>query len=102
MSALFAGKFGTLLSGSWDQTAKVWLQQKCVMTLSEHEAAIWTVNILPSGSMLTGTRTLMRDRLSQARFFASTPLFSFTRARTLAHPHTHTHIRMCMHDYELM
>lgn len=55
VSALFAGKFGTLLSGSWDQTAKVWLQQKCVMTLSEHEAAIWAVNILPSGSMLTGS-----------------------------------------------
>lgn len=55
VSALFAGKFGTLLSGSWDKTAKVWLQQKCVMTLSEHEAAIWAVNILPGGSMLTGS-----------------------------------------------
>ncbi len=30
---LAAGKFGTLLSGSWDMTAKVWLNQKCVMTL---------------------------------------------------------------------
>ena len=31
--SLAAGKFGTLLSGSWDKTAKVWLNQKCVMTL---------------------------------------------------------------------
>jgi len=55
VSALFAGKFGTLLSGSWDKTAKVWLQQKCVMTLSDHEAALWAVCILPGGSMLTGS-----------------------------------------------
>jgi len=55
VSALFAGKFGTLLSGSWDTTAKVWVQQKCVMTLKEHEAAIWAVNILPGGNMLTGS-----------------------------------------------
>jgi len=55
VSALFAGKFGTLLSGSWDMTARVWVQQKCVMTLSEHAAAIWAVNILPGGSMLTGS-----------------------------------------------
>ena len=32
--ALGAGKFGTLLSGSWDMTAKVWLKRKCVMTLT--------------------------------------------------------------------
>ena len=31
--ALTAGKFGTLLSGSWDKTARVWLKQKCVMKL---------------------------------------------------------------------
>ena len=31
--SLSAGKFGTLLSGSWDKTAKVWLKQKNVMTL---------------------------------------------------------------------
>ncbi len=31
--SLAAGKFGSLLSGSWDKTAKVWLNQKCVMTL---------------------------------------------------------------------
>ena len=31
--SLAVGKFGTLLSGSWDMTAKVWLNKKCVMTL---------------------------------------------------------------------
>uniref|UniRef100_A0AAR2LAW2 Phospholipase A2-activating protein n=1 Tax=Pygocentrus nattereri TaxID=42514 RepID=A0AAR2LAW2_PYGNA len=31
--SLSAGKFGTLLSGSWDTTAKVWLSDKCMMTL---------------------------------------------------------------------
>lgn len=30
---LASGKFGTLLSGSWDTTAKVWLNEKCMMTL---------------------------------------------------------------------
>ena len=31
--SLAAGKFGTLVSGSWDETAKVWLNEKCLMTL---------------------------------------------------------------------
>jgi len=30
---LAAGKFGSLISGSWDKSARVWLKQKCVMTL---------------------------------------------------------------------
>uniref|UniRef100_A0A8C1BYU9 Phospholipase A-2-activating protein n=1 Tax=Cyprinus carpio carpio TaxID=630221 RepID=A0A8C1BYU9_CYPCA len=30
---LSSGKFGTMLSGSWDTTAKVWLGEKCLMTL---------------------------------------------------------------------
>lgn len=30
---LSSGKFGTLLSGSWDTTARVWLNEKCMMTL---------------------------------------------------------------------
>ncbi|KAG9486687.1 hypothetical protein GDO78_006851 [Eleutherodactylus coqui] len=31
--SLSSGKFGTLLSGSWDTTGKVWLNDKCMMTL---------------------------------------------------------------------
>ncbi|XP_036407186.1 phospholipase A-2-activating protein [Megalops cyprinoides] len=53
---LSAGKFGTLLSGSWDTTAKVWLNDKCMMTLQGHTAAVWAVVILPEqGLMLTGS-----------------------------------------------
>ncbi|XP_060221853.1 phospholipase A-2-activating protein isoform X2 [Meriones unguiculatus] len=54
--SLSSGKFGTLLSGSWDTTAKVWLNDKCMMTLQGHAAAVWAVKILPEqGLMLTGS-----------------------------------------------
>ncbi|XP_002740172.1 phospholipase A-2-activating protein-like [Saccoglossus kowalevskii] len=54
--ALAAGKFGTLLSGSWDCTAKVWLQEKNVMTLKGHSLAVWAVAVLPSqGLMLSAS-----------------------------------------------
>ncbi|KAK2149566.1 hypothetical protein LSH36_446g01013 [Paralvinella palmiformis] len=54
--SLAAGKFGTLVSGSWDETAKVWLNEKCLMTLKGHGAAVWCVTILPEGGfMLTGS-----------------------------------------------
>ncbi|CAL1590133.1 unnamed protein product [Knipowitschia caucasica] len=53
---LSSGKFGTLLSGSWDMTAKVWLNEKCMMTLEGHTAAVWSVVILPEqGLMLSGS-----------------------------------------------
>uniref|UniRef100_A0A673LQE5 Phospholipase A-2-activating protein n=1 Tax=Sinocyclocheilus rhinocerous TaxID=307959 RepID=A0A673LQE5_9TELE len=53
---LSAGKFGTILSGSWDTTAKVWLGEKCMMTLQGHTAAVWAVVILPEqGLMLSGS-----------------------------------------------
>ncbi|XP_033096894.1 phospholipase A-2-activating protein-like [Anneissia japonica] len=53
---LAAGKFGTLLSGSWDRTAKVWLNEKNVMTLKGHEATVWAVAIIPAnGLMITGS-----------------------------------------------
>ncbi|XP_056376683.1 phospholipase A-2-activating protein isoform X2 [Hyla sarda] len=54
--SLSSGKFGTLLSGSWDTTGKVWLNEKCMMTLQGHTAAVWAVKILPEqGLMLTGS-----------------------------------------------
>ncbi|XP_057709567.1 phospholipase A-2-activating protein [Corythoichthys intestinalis] len=53
---LSSGKFGTLLSGSWDTTAKVWLSEKCMMTLQGHSAAVWAVAMLPEqGLMLSGS-----------------------------------------------
>ncbi|XP_071838733.1 phospholipase A-2-activating protein-like [Apostichopus japonicus] len=54
--ALAFGKFGTLLSGSWDCSAKVWLDSRCMLTLEGHEAAIWDVALMPSqGLMLTAS-----------------------------------------------
>ncbi|XP_073492039.1 phospholipase A-2-activating protein [Aquarana catesbeiana] len=54
--SLSSGKFGTILSGSWDTTGKVWLNEKCMMTLQGHTAAVWAVKILPEqGLMLTGS-----------------------------------------------
>uniref|UniRef100_A0A8C5LQ62 Phospholipase A-2-activating protein n=1 Tax=Leptobrachium leishanense TaxID=445787 RepID=A0A8C5LQ62_9ANUR len=54
--SLSCGKFGTLLSGSWDTTGKVWLNEKCMMTLQGHTAAVWAVKILPEqGLMLTAS-----------------------------------------------
>ncbi|XP_064626570.1 phospholipase A-2-activating protein-like [Lineus longissimus] len=53
---LATGGFGTLLSGSWDLTAKVWSQDKCLMTLKGHAAAVWAVAVMPQhGYMLTGS-----------------------------------------------
>uniref|UniRef100_A0A3Q3KAP9 Phospholipase A2-activating protein n=1 Tax=Monopterus albus TaxID=43700 RepID=A0A3Q3KAP9_MONAL len=54
--SLSSGRFGTLLSGSWDTTAKVWLSEKCIMTLQGHTAAVWAVVILSEqGLMLSGS-----------------------------------------------
>lgn len=54
--SLDAGKFGTILSGSWDKTAKVWINGKVVMNFNDHEAAVWAVKMLPDkGLMLTGS-----------------------------------------------
>jgi phospholipase A-2-activating protein len=30
-----------IISGSWDKTAKVWQDGKCLFTLKAHEAAVW-------------------------------------------------------------
>ncbi|XP_076463194.1 phospholipase A-2-activating protein-like [Babylonia areolata] len=54
--ALSSGKFGFLLSGSWDKTARVWLNQKTVMTLEGHESAVWAVATMSEkGVMLTAS-----------------------------------------------
>ena len=47
----------TLLSGSSDTTARVWLNQKTVMTLKDHEAGVCCGVILSEvGLMVTGDR----------------------------------------------
>jgi len=56
ISSLASGKFGTLLSGSWDKTANIWVNGQCVMKLSGHSAAIWAVDMMPElGLMITGS-----------------------------------------------
>ena len=40
------------------RTAKVWINGKEVMNLKGHDAAVWTVKMLPDkGLMLSGTQT---------------------------------------------
>jgi len=56
VTSLYVGKFGTMISGSWDCTAKVWVSRKCSMTLSGHTFAVWAVAILPEvGIMVTAS-----------------------------------------------
>ena len=47
VTSIYVGKFGTIISGSWDCTAKVWINRKCTMTLTGHSFAVWAVAILP-------------------------------------------------------
>lgn len=55
VSSLYISKNQTLLSGSWDTTARVWLNKKTVMTLKDHEGAVWCGVILSEiGLMITG------------------------------------------------
>ncbi|XP_022687137.1 phospholipase A-2-activating protein-like isoform X2 [Varroa jacobsoni] len=54
--SLATGQFGTLVSGSWDKTARVWSGQKCMLTLEGHQGAVWAVALMPQqGLILTGS-----------------------------------------------
>ncbi|XP_014785826.1 phospholipase A-2-activating protein [Octopus bimaculoides] len=54
--ALTSGKAGTIISGSWDKTAKVWMNKQCAMTLEGHEAAVWVVRYISAlDLLLTGS-----------------------------------------------
>ncbi|KAJ2323546.1 WD repeat protein Lub1, partial [Coemansia sp. RSA 2681] len=44
-----------LVSGSWDKTAKVWVDGECRHTLRGHQHAVWSVLIMSDGSVLTGS-----------------------------------------------
>ena len=39
----YSATAGTLISASWDSTAKVWKDGACVATLKGHEAVVWAV-----------------------------------------------------------
>uniref|UniRef100_A0A8D9BFC4 Phospholipase A-2-activating protein n=2 Tax=Cacopsylla melanoneura TaxID=428564 RepID=A0A8D9BFC4_9HEMI len=49
-------KENSLLSGSWDTTAKVWCleTQQCLITIRSHEMAVWGVIQLTNGIIVTG------------------------------------------------
>lgn len=54
--SLAAGRFGTVVSGSWDKTAKVWFNQKCKFTLTGHDGSVLSILLMPVGGyMLTGS-----------------------------------------------
>ncbi|KAJ2792034.1 WD repeat protein Lub1 [Coemansia linderi] len=44
-----------LVSGSWDKTAKVWVDGACKHTLRGHQHAVWCVLVMENGEMLTGS-----------------------------------------------
>ncbi|KAJ2742170.1 hypothetical protein GGI20_004678 [Coemansia sp. BCRC 34301] len=44
-----------LVSGSWDRTAKVWVDGECKHTLGGHQQAVWSVLVMADGSVLTGS-----------------------------------------------
>ncbi|CAK8685515.1 unnamed protein product [Clavelina lepadiformis] len=60
--SMVAGLCGTVVSGSWDYTARLWLfdskeikDAKCVMIMSGHTAAVWDVMIMPGQQRLIVT-----------------------------------------------
>ncbi|KAK9448501.1 WD40-repeat-containing domain protein [Limtongia smithiae] len=46
---------GVLISGSWDTTARVWVDGNCKSVLRGHSAAVWAVLVLSPGTYLTGS-----------------------------------------------
>ena len=67
VACLFVSKNQTLLSTSWDTTAKVWLNQKTVMTLKDHEGAVWCGVILSEVGLMV-IITLYISKLCTLRF----------------------------------
>lgn len=48
-------KFGLVVSGSWDKTARVWEDGQVKYVLEGHEQAVWCVCILTKSLVLTGS-----------------------------------------------
>lgn len=38
----------TLVSGSWDSTARVWRDQECIAVLAGHAHTVWAVGVVPA------------------------------------------------------
>ncbi|CAI2735967.1 unnamed protein product [Schistosoma spindalis] len=50
---LAVGNHKTIISGSWDKSIKIWKEEKCVSTLTGHQAAVWCVLVM-SAVNITG------------------------------------------------
>ncbi|KAF5093442.1 hypothetical protein D0Z03_002413 [Geotrichum reessii] len=48
-------KYGIVVSGSWDKTARVWENGKLKYVLNGHSQAVWSVAILSKSFILTGS-----------------------------------------------
>ncbi|KAF9014025.1 phospholipase A-2-activating protein [Cyathus striatus] len=53
--ALDTTKSGTIISGSWDRTAKVWKNFSLVYDLKGHQQAVWAVLAVDEDQFLTGS-----------------------------------------------
>ncbi|KAH9945813.1 phospholipase A-2-activating protein [Epithele typhae] len=56
--ALHVAQDGTIISGSWDKTAKVWKDFKLLYDLVGHQQSVWAVVAIDSGQFLTAVRGL--------------------------------------------
>ncbi|RKP06861.1 WD-40 repeat-containing protein [Thamnocephalis sphaerospora] len=65
--ALHVSALGVIVSGSWDMTARVWENWRCVRTLEGHAQAVWAVLVLQDATVVTGSadKTLRRWRDGQ-------------------------------------
>ncbi|KAI0748494.1 phospholipase A-2-activating protein [Daedaleopsis nitida] len=53
--ALHTAEDGTIISGSWDKTAKVWKDFQLLYDLVGHQQSVWTVLAIDVGQFLTGS-----------------------------------------------
>ncbi|KAI0636627.1 phospholipase A-2-activating protein [Trametes polyzona] len=53
--ALHTAEDGTIISGSWDKTAKVWKDFQLLYDLVGHQQSVWTVLAIDGGQFLTGS-----------------------------------------------
>ncbi|KAI0672866.1 phospholipase A-2-activating protein [Trametes maxima] len=53
--ALHTAEDGTVISGSWDKTAKVWKDFQLLYDLVGHQQSVWTVLAIDGGQFLTGS-----------------------------------------------
>jgi len=59
-----------LVSGSWDNTIRVWDSRDCLSTLKGHTAAVWSVVILPSTTSTTTTTSSSSSLLSSVQILS--------------------------------